>query len=165
MKDKIKFYIKEIFKYFIIIAVTLNIVSYFKSQDIPKKSFEIDKLSLLNGKEFNYDKNKPLVIHFWATWCPICKVENKTINNLAKDHQVLTIAIDSGEDESLTAFMKKNDFSFPVLNDKEKFFSNSYNIQGFPTTLIYDKNQQLVFKEVGYTSSFGLDLRVFWAGL
>jgi len=52
-----------------------------------------------------------------------------------------------------------------VINDKNAFYANKYNIKVYPTTLIYDKNKNLIFSEVGYTSTFGLKIRLWWAGL
>lgn len=155
-KNKIVHIFKELLKYTIIIAVTLNIISYYKSQSINASYPDLKKYNI------TIDRSKPLLLHFWATWCPTCKLENSTINSLAKDHQVVTIAVNS---KDLKIFMKKNDLNFNTIDDKNGFFSNLYNIQAFPSTLIFDKKGQIVFSEVGYTSSFGLKLRLFWASL
>ena len=38
-----------------------------------------------------------------------------------------------------------------------------FNISVFPTTIIYDKNRDIVFSDVGYTTTPGLCLRMKWA--
>jgi hypothetical protein len=50
-----------------------------------------------------------------------------------------------------------------VINDSSGFISSEFNIAAFPTTFIYDKEKNLVFSEVGYTSTLGLWLRMLWA--
>lgn len=148
--------LKEILKYTVILVLTLNIVSFYKSQSLNTTYVDFEQ------NHITVDKSKPLVLHFWATWCPTCKIENQTMNKLSKDYQVITVAVNSNDLES---FMKKHDLTFQTLNDKNGYYSNLYNIQVFPTTLIFDKNGKIVFSEVGYTSYFGFKLRLFWASL
>jgi predicted secreted protein len=52
---------------------------------------------------------------------------------------------------------------FKVVNDEYGLLSTEFNVKAFPTTFIYDKNKNLKFTEVGYTSTFGLKLRLWWS--
>ena len=49
------------------------------------------------------------------------------------------------------------------VNDEYGLLSTEFNVKAFPTTFIYDKNKNLKFTEVGYTSTFGLKLRLWWS--
>lgn len=102
------------------------------------------------------------MLHIWATWCPICKVEADNINRVSKYYEVITIAVDSESDYEIHKYLKEHDLDFKVINDNKNIIANKLNTHVFPTTLIYDKNQKLVFSEVGYTSSFGLFIRMLW---
>ena len=121
----------------------------------------------LNGISFDLYKSKsrPMLVHFWATWCPVCKLEQSNINNIAKSHAVITIAMQSGEDNELKAFMEEEKLSFDVINDKNGILSHSYNIRGVPVSFIVNKENEVEFAEVGYTTELGLRLRLWWAGL
>ena len=57
-----------------------------------------------------------------------------------------------------------NNFDYKVINDKNGVLAKQFNIAAYPTTFIYDKINNLVFSEVGYTSTLGLFLRMFWVG-
>lgn len=164
--EKLKSYIKEIVLFLVLLAIFANILSYYRSGELNKSDLIIpQELSLIDGSSFKYDETKPLVIHFWADWCPVCKVEAPNIQTISKDHQVLTIAVDSGEDQKIKEYLKKEGFDFKTVNDSDSKLAGYFNISVFPTTFIYDRDKKLIFSEVGYTSTFGLKLRIFWASL
>jgi len=100
------------------------------------------------------------MIHFWAIWCPICKLENPNIDEIAKDYDVITIAVQSGSKEEIQAYLNQHELHFKVVDDKDGFYAKKFNITVFPTTLIYDKEGRLKFSEVGYTTTAGLYSRM-----
>lgn len=121
----------------------------------------------LNTVPFNLHKNtsRPMLVHFWATWCPVCKLEQSNIDNLAKSYSVMTIAMQSGNDDELRQFMADENLSFSVINDQTSIISRSYNIKGVPVSFIINKENKIEFIEVGYTTELGLRMRLWWAGL
>lgn len=163
MNQKIKKYLISFIKYAIFFIVVINLVSYYKSLDLNKNKLEIRSFELLDGTTYEIEKDKPLLIHFWATWCPICALEEQNIETISKDYQVITIATQSGSSEDIKEYLEKNNLSFKVVNDDFATLSQKFNIKAFPTTFIYDKNQNLKFSEVGYSSTFGLKLRLWWS--
>lgn len=165
MKDKIKKYIKEIIKYLIITIIALNVISYYKSQDLNKENFPYEAFELIDNSTYNLSKEKPLLIYFWATWCPICKFQSPNIESLSEDYQVITIASQSGSKDEIKEYLEKNRLTFKVVDDSFGNFAHKFNIQAYPTTLIYDKNKNLKFSDVGYTSSFSLKLKIWWASI
>ena len=63
--------------------------------------------------------------------------------------------------EEIEKYLKDKNLSFKVVNDEYGLLSSEFNVKAFPTTFIYDKNKNLKFTEVGYTSTFGLKLRLW----
>jgi thiol-disulfide isomerase/thioredoxin len=160
MKEKIKKYAKEGLISIVILAIVMNALSYYRSLDLNKDKLEINTFTLLDGSEYIVPQDKPLIIHFWATWCPTCKFEASNIEKISKDYEVLTVAIQSGTKEEIDKYMNENNLTFKVVNDEDAFFSQKFNIKAFPTTLIYDKNKNIKFTEVGYTTTAGLYSRM-----
>ena len=154
--NTLKKYLKEIVKSILIITVVLNGYSYFRAQDLNKEKLPLQNIQM---------NEKPLLIHFWATWCPVCKIEAPNIQKISEDYDIITIASQSGTDEEIKKYLKENDVNFNFINDKDNAYAEKFNITVYPTTLIYDKDKNLVFSEVGYTSTLGLYLRMWWAGL
>lgn len=162
MKQKIKKYAKELIFFFLLLAVITNILSYYRSLELNKESLKINTFTLLDDSKYIIKENKPIIIHFWATWCPTCKFEAANIEKISKDYEVITIAVQSGNKKDIENYLKKNNLSFNVVNDDKGFYSNMFNIEAFPTTFIYDKNKKLRFSEVGYTSTLGLYSRMIY---
>jgi thiol-disulfide isomerase/thioredoxin len=165
VKLKIKKYLIELIKLLVVVAIVLNVVSYFKSQNLNKENLSIDSFTLLDDSNYTVAKNKPLLIHFWATWCPICDIEASNIEFISKHFEVLTIAVQSSSKMELETYLQQNNLSFKVVNDYDGAIAKQFNISVYPTTFIYDKDKNLISSEVGYTSTVGLYLRMLWASL
>jgi len=165
MKEKIIHYAKEILIFFVIMTVFANVLSLYKSSNLNKLPFNLVNITLLDGSKYTLNKDKAILVHFWATWCPTCKVEASNIDTIADKYQVITVAIKSGSNLEISQFMKEHELDFKVLNDDKGFIANKFNIAAYPTTFIYNKNRELVFSEVGYTSTWGLWLRMWWSEL
>ena len=163
MSEKIKKILKNLIKYTIFFIIVLNLVSYFKGLDLNKEKFSIKNFELIDSSNYEIKNDKPLLVNFWATWCPICALEEQNIENLSKDFEVITIATQSGSNEEIEKYLKDKNLSFKVVNDEYGLLSTEFNVKAFPTTFIYDKNKNLKFTEVGYTSTFGLKLRLWWS--
>jgi thiol-disulfide isomerase/thioredoxin len=164
-KEKIKHYIKEIFYFIIVMTIVANVMSIYRSQSLRDAPLNIQTFKLINNTNYTVEKNRPVLIHFWATWCPTCKMEAANIEFLSKHYQVITIAVKSGSDYDLKRYLDEDGYSFLVVNDQDGTLSRKFNIAGFPTTFIYDSRQKLRFAEVGYTSTLGLWMRLLWSSL
>jgi thiol-disulfide isomerase/thioredoxin len=108
---------------------------------------------------------RPVLVHFWATWCPICSAEQGSIDALARDTPVITVAMQSGERDAVVQHMRKETLSFPVLNDPEGVVAAQWGVRAVPASFIVDGAGQIRFVEVGYTTGIGLRLRLWLAGL
>ena len=165
MKEKIKHYIKEISIFIVVMTIFANILSLYKSTDLNKEPLTVSNFTLMDGSKYTFSNNKPVLIHIWATWCPTCKVEASNIQTISKSYDVITIAVKSGEYAEIQSWLNENSYDFNVVNDNTGLISSKFNIAAFPTTFIYDKDRNLIFSEVGYTSTLGLYLRMWWASL
>jgi thiol-disulfide isomerase/thioredoxin len=160
MKDKIKKYLKEGLIFILMLIIALNAISYYNSLDLNKEKLTIQSFKLLDDSLYIVPNDKPVLIHFWATWCPTCKLEASNIEKISKDYEVITIAVQSGTKEEIEKYLDEHKLSFKVVNDKDGYYSQMFNIKAFPSTFIYDKNKNLKFSEVGYTSTAGLYARM-----
>ena len=109
-------------------------------------------------------QERPLLLHFWASWCPVCKLEQGTVQRISKDYAVLTVSIDTMPPQKLLDWMAAEGVSYPVVTDASGTISRRYGIRGVPASLVIDRNNRIRFTEVGYTTETGLRLRLWWAG-
>lgn len=158
--SKIRSILKEIVIYGVLLILIANVISYLRSPEQEQKPAFTGQLidgSMATLEEF---AGKPLILHFWATWCPTCRLEAPAIESLSNDYQVVSIAVESGDAAEVGAFMEENGYTFPVLNDPDGSIRRHFRVKAFPTTFILDGNGEIVFTEVGYTSNIGLRLRM-----
>ena len=118
----------------------------------------------LSGASFDLQdlKGEPLVVHFWATWCPVCRLEAATIDALAEDYPLISVAMQSGSEAEIGAYLKENDLSFPVISDPNGRLATRWGVSGVPATFIIDSEGNIRFTTVGYTTGPGLRARIWW---
>ncbi len=109
---------------------------------------------------------KPMLVHFWATWCPVCRSEQGSIAALAQaDPGVITVAMQSGSREAVVRHMREQGIAFPVVNDADGALAEAWGVHAVPASFIVDAEGRIRFVEVGYTTETGLRLRLWLAGL
>ncbi len=162
--ESVKKIIKEILIMLVVLGVVSSIISYVRKPDIGDHTLSTLVARDIDGKELdiaNYG-GKPILINFWATWCPVCKLELSNIERVSQKYQVVTVAVNSGTDIEIREFMKEHQADFRVINDSSGDISSKFNIEAFPTMLIYNSKGELSFSEVGYTTTGGLLARMLW---
>jgi len=159
-----KWNIKTIFKELVIGGIFLfilsNIISYIRKPELSSELLPKIDAVLLDGSSYSIKEGKPLVIHFWATWCPTCRLENSNIEDISKKYNVITIAVNSGSKKVLQAYMEENNYTFDVLNDNNGEIAKHFHVEAYPTTFIYNSKGKLAYSEVGYTTTVGMLARL-----
>ncbi len=159
-KWSIKAILKEVAITLLMIFVITIGLNYIRKPNTDSRLPDI-KLKSIDNQEVSLIKKEPLVLHFWATWCPTCKFEASNIQNL-KDSgiRVITIAVNSGSSKAIEKFIKERGYDYLVVNDYSGELAKRFNVTAFPTTFIYNSNGDLEFSEVGYSTTVGLKARV-----
>jgi thiol-disulfide isomerase/thioredoxin len=108
---------------------------------------------------------QPVLVHFWGSWCPICRAEQNTIADIAHDHpNVISIAMQSGRQEDVVRYMREQGLSFPVVNDPDGSIAKTWGVNAVPASFIIGTDGKIRFIEVGYTTSVGFKVRLWLAG-
>jgi len=150
------------------IAVLIVVaVSWFRGRELPSGAApELIGPSVSGGvASLASNAGRASVVHFWATWCGVCRTEEGNIVSVAKDHPVFSVAVDSGDAETVAAWMHKEGVDFPAIADADAVRARAWKVPAYPTTFVLDGAGRIRFSEIGYVTEFGLRARLFWAGL
>jgi thiol-disulfide isomerase/thioredoxin len=104
-----------------------------------------------------------VLVNFWATWCPPCLHEIPELVSLQKareDIQVIGIAMDSGTAKVVTAFAKKQGITYPVVMGDRKVQSQIGEIEGLPTSFLYNPQGKQVSYKVGEITRESIEIYI-----
>ncbi len=161
IKQRLVGWAKNILIYGTFLLVVSNVISYLRAPEPPTQGYAISGTTLQGGKVTPESYlGQPLIVYVWATWCPTCRFQSPAIEALSKDYPVLSVAVNSGDDESVRKFLDENGYTFATLNDPDGRLQRMLRVSAFPTVFILDGEGKRVMSEVGYTSGVGLRLRV-----
>lgn len=113
------------------------------------------KLTSLEGEETQLSKfrGKPVILNFWATWCPPCRAEMPDFQQLYESEDVEILAVNLSESEqsekTVQDFIEEYDLSFPILMDRGSAVTEIYKVQVFPTSFIIDSEGIIQFSARG----------------
>jgi thiol-disulfide isomerase/thioredoxin len=107
-----------------------------------------------NGNSFRLSgigDGKPIVLNFWASWCPPCKVEMPEFDKVYKETggeiQFIMLDLTDGQRETVQKgirYVAEQGFSFPVYFDTGQEGAYFYGIRAIPSTLFIDKDGYIV---------------------
>lgn len=105
-------------------------------------------------------QGKPVMVNFWATWCPPCEREMPAIQEqyLKRNKDVVILAVNMGESKvSVQAFQAKYGLSFPILLDKSEEVRKNYGVMNYPTTFFIKPDGKIYEVMVGEMDKAYLD--------
>ena len=110
----------------------------------PKEGLLAPDFALKNEEGIIYQLNdfndRPVMLLFWASWCPHCKVELPVLQRVYDEYQdkgVAVLAVNTTQQDDLDSarqFVKGNGLTYPVLYDIDGSISKLYLVRALPTT-------------------------------
>lgn len=114
-------------------------------------------------------RGKVVFLNFWATWCPPCRLEMPTMEELHKDfgsQGLVILAINFQEaPKEIKEFFKEHNLTFTTLLDREGKVFDLYKAWSLPTTYLINKNGEIAGRVIGYRDWHSEQARAFFRQL
>ena len=99
-------------------------------------------------------RGKPVILNFWATWCPPCRAEMPELEALWQRYQddgLLLIGVDQGEDAATVERFARGlvGTTFPLLLDTNQAVGRAYGVRALPTTVFIDAEGRIQDVRIG----------------
>ena len=114
-----------------------------------KEPLPLTHINTETGASFSLSDvaDSPLIINFWATWCPPCVHELPQLNRLATKLRpdgilVVLVSMDRGGPVDAAPFLSSRGIDAPLqLYDPSATWARALNMKGLPTTLLIPKDR------------------------
>jgi len=110
-------------------------------------NFTLEKLGGGTITLAQYSGQKPVIVDFWASWCPNCRRDMPKVNQWYKQYrdQVEVIGINLQENSDVVQqFVQSNNIVFPIALDASGVASANFGIQFTNTHFLFNKSGELV---------------------
>ncbi len=147
---------------FLLVVIAMD---WWRGKDLPLEQMPAMVADTIEGERISLmelSQDQPVIIYFWATWCPVCEYVSPAIDTMSEYYPVVTVALSSGEDGKLAKYMAHHDYDFPVVNDPGYWLGKNWGIKVTPTILVV-KNGKITSYTTGFTSLPGIWLRALMA--
>ncbi len=100
-------------------------------------------------------RGKPVIINFWASWCPPCTDELPYFERLAQSYgdRVAIVTVDWDEQPGVAeAYLRTRHIALPLVTDSQSSIYRAYSLSEVPDTVVLDAQGNVTYVSVGELS-------------
>ncbi len=99
-------------------------------------------------------QGQKVLLNFWATWCPPCRVEIPDLQAYHESHDdVMIVAVNATETENsirnVTGFVEEYGMTFNVVLDENTIVTDKYEAYSLPTSYLLNSDGTIYQKIIG----------------
>lgn len=147
------------FALWLVLAMVLTgVMDIWRGKDIPRDNLPQLKGITLAGQAVDIatlSQDQAVLVYFWGTWCPVCNFVSPAVNQMSAYFPVVTVAMNSGEDDKLAKYLQHQEYGFDTINDKDNSIARTWSLQATPTLMVF-KEGELKYYTTGFTSLPGM---------
>lgn len=113
----------------------------------PAPNFTLSNLAGEAVALASFTQEKPVLLVFWATWCPACVEEVPILNEWTEAFPGLQIVGVNVQEprERVQAFAEKHGVRYPILLDEEAKVAHQYGLIGIPAAILIAKGGSVIY--------------------
>lgn len=132
-----------------VILIGTGVVLAVEIQDAP--DFTLKDMNGSSLTLFSFKDKNPVLLFFWASWCPYCRNQIKNLNKMYPDLNnagIKIFGVNLMESAAkVQKFAKSNGLKYPILLDTDGKVSDAYSVVGIPTYVLINKDDRIVFQD------------------
>ncbi|HVU03583.1 MAG TPA: TlpA disulfide reductase family protein [Polyangiaceae bacterium] len=167
--DRLRRFRRGVLEVLLFVALFLGVTTFQErnllARHSPAPAFT---LTALGGNRVSLEslRGKRVLLHFWATWCGVCRQEFGALDaverKLGPDEALVTVVADSDDPARLKAFAEEKGIHYPVLLADDETIRN-YRVGMFPTNYYLDGQGRIAGHTVGMSSRWSMLARLWLA--
>lgn len=156
----------------LMVAIIMTIAGLWQTRSVrqgPAPAFSLPQLVQANAGDvvsLESLKGRSTVLAFWAPWCGVCRTEASNVSRAAswagQNARVLSVASSYESLDEVTAFVQNHSVDYPVLLDGTGQVAPSFGVTAYPTLVFLDEHGVIKHATVGYTTTLGILLRLWF---
>lgn len=157
--------LKRLLGYALLMFMVMTAVDLWRSRDLPASAEVLGTLTTLDGNTVDLaaqSRQEPVLLYVWASWCGVCRLVSPMVNLVPGT--VMSIAIASGSDQKVAAYMAGKGHDFEVINDADNRLARRLGIGVTPTLMVVHQGE-LKLATTGFTTLPGMLLRRWLVGI
>jgi peroxiredoxin len=123
------------------------------AKKFPAVDFELPNINGSSVRLSKFRGERPVLIYFWATWCPYCLSVRPEISKLREkmgpsEMEILGINVGGSDSfERLKRYQEGHPVPWPMLYDGDGKVSKAYGVQGIPLFVLVNKEGDVVYRD------------------
>ncbi len=115
--------------------------------------FELPSMDGVPVRLSDYRGKKPVLLYFWAIWCPSCQAVKPDVAKLrtqTREDQLEILAVNVGSGDSferVRRYQNAHPVPFKVLYDGEGAAMRAFDVRGIPLFVVVDKDGEIVYRD------------------
>ncbi|WP_420787439.1 protein disulfide oxidoreductase [Shewanella chilikensis] len=155
-------WLKTLLGYGLFILVVSVALDAFRSREMPE-TLPLQTVQSLAGSQLDIaamSMERPVILYYWASWCGVCPLVSGTVDGFSNSEQVVTVALQSGNNTQVKQYLQNKGYGFEVVNDPSGALARSLGVSATPT-LLFIYQGEIRSSTTGVTSWPGIWLRLW----
>jgi len=138
------------------IALAIKLRPQLNLLEVGSTAPDFDAVQLPTGRPVKIEdyRGKVVLLNIWATWCPPCKVEMPSMEQLHRklagtDFRLVAVSVDEEDSTVVNKFVKDMGLTFEILHNRDGSIRRIYQTTGVPESFVIDRDGVIVKKVIG----------------